>query len=322
MKSVPDVALVGAMKAGTTTLANIMSGHPRLAVANANQPGTIRKEPGYFSRDDRYAKGPDWYESHFAHALDGQLTVDASTCYSRSRQFPHAMHRLHRANRRAKLIYILRHPVERTYSHYLQYARQAYFRGDNVLTIGEYLQEDATVIAASFYDDEIQHVLRHFGPDSLLCLRFEDLQTKPRVVLERISRHLDIEPFQLDESMPSLNSHDKSIERLAESEAMNRLLKSPLAQAIKPLLPELLRRHARNSFRRLVVGNQVGRRATKDIQGHASPLDSETRHLLHEVLDPHTLRLGDILQWDVSNWTLNTNPGGEADPLVESSTVR
>ena len=107
----PDFMLIGAMKSGTTTLHAYLSRHPGLFLCTP-------KEPGFFSRDERYARGLDWYRELFTDAQPEQLCGEASTCYSRWPHFENAAPRIAADVPGAKLLYITRDPVERAYSHY------------------------------------------------------------------------------------------------------------------------------------------------------------------------------------------------------------
>jgi len=106
---VPDVALIGAMKAGSTTLFRRLEQHPAIAVGGS-------KEPSYFSDDVNFARGPDWYRSQLS-AGPG-LRCDASVQYSDPQFAPVAMRRLREANPDVRLVFVVRHPVERLRSHY------------------------------------------------------------------------------------------------------------------------------------------------------------------------------------------------------------
>ena len=119
--TLPDFAIIGAQKAGTTSLYNYCILHPDVAPS-------LAKEVDYFT--DNYSKGKRWYVSHFASESARRrhqkrtgrplLCLDASPNYL---FFPCAPRRTKLLLPDAKLIVILRDPVYRAYSHYWHHVR-------------------------------------------------------------------------------------------------------------------------------------------------------------------------------------------------------
>jgi hypothetical protein len=54
----PNFLIIGAMKAGTTSLHSYLTTHPEIYMS-------IKKEPNYFSSEKNWSKGVEWYESFF-----------------------------------------------------------------------------------------------------------------------------------------------------------------------------------------------------------------------------------------------------------------
>lgn len=109
LRGLPSVLVIGAQKAGTTSLFNYLVQHPRVLPP-------FGKEIHYF--DLQYGRGPRWYRSRFpyGHRLrGGAITLDASPYYLVHPQVPHRAARL---LPQAKLIALLRNPIDRAHSHY------------------------------------------------------------------------------------------------------------------------------------------------------------------------------------------------------------
>jgi len=107
MGALPDFAIIGAQKGGTTTLHQLLVGHPRV-----RRP--FGKEMHYFSH--RYDRGLEWYKNRFpAPDGPGTITGEASPYYL---FHPHAPRRMAGVLPDARLIALLRNPVDRAYSHY------------------------------------------------------------------------------------------------------------------------------------------------------------------------------------------------------------
>lgn len=108
----PDFIIIGGMKCATSTL------HEQLAL----QPGifmTSLKEPNFFSNDEEFAKGMDYYQSLFAGAQPQDLCGESSTHYTKLPTYPDTVKRLAEAFPQTKFIYVMRHPIDRLVSQYI-----------------------------------------------------------------------------------------------------------------------------------------------------------------------------------------------------------
>jgi hypothetical protein len=108
-RTLPAFIIIGAQKAGTTSLYKYLRQHPNIVPA-------LKKEVKFF--DCNYDLGLDWYRSHFPYhsKLNGQkMTGEASPHYL---FHPLAARRIANVLPEVKLIALLRNPVERAYSHY------------------------------------------------------------------------------------------------------------------------------------------------------------------------------------------------------------
>ncbi len=102
----PDFLIIGAQKCGTTYLYDKLVEHPQIAPA-------LTKEVHFF--DNGYSKGAKWYQGYFPAPQNGDITGEASPYYI---FHPHAAQRIKKTLPHAKLILLLRNPVNRAYSHY------------------------------------------------------------------------------------------------------------------------------------------------------------------------------------------------------------
>lgn len=102
----PDFLIIGAQKAGTTSLFHYLSQHP-----SVQPPST--KEIHYY--DIHYHKGANWYKKIFKLVNKDKITGEATPYYL---FHPFVPERVHRDNPDTKIIVLLRHPGERAFSHY------------------------------------------------------------------------------------------------------------------------------------------------------------------------------------------------------------
>ena len=115
-RTLPNFFIIGAQRCGTTSLYSYLQGHPRVSSG-------LKKEISFF--DKRYQKGLLWYRSQFpsfffckklAGSQKAQIRLgDATPEYL---FHPHAAQRIFSNMPDAKIIVMLRNPVDRAYSHY------------------------------------------------------------------------------------------------------------------------------------------------------------------------------------------------------------
>ncbi len=176
----PDVYLIGAMKAGTTSLADLLAKHPDVAVSSP-------KEPHFFT--ENLGKDLDWYKACFKD-VGRRVCVDASTSYSiapvpgpfkykrECERYLGVPSRIKAINPDAKIIYMLRNPVARTYSHYLHNARTGWEKRP----LRQAIEEDSQYLSASNYPAQIALYREHFDDRSIKVLLFEDFIKSPESV--------------------------------------------------------------------------------------------------------------------------------------------
>jgi hypothetical protein len=125
MRTLPDFIIIGSQKGGTTFLNRLLAQHPRIRPA-------FLKEVHYF--DLNFDKGINWYRSNFPMRTsrnEGYVTGEASPYYM---FYPHAARRASVVVPKAKLIVLLRNPIDRAYSHYQHQALRVKGEGQETLS--------------------------------------------------------------------------------------------------------------------------------------------------------------------------------------------
>ena len=179
--------IVGAMKAGSTTLMNYLRSHPEV--------GIPYKEVNYFSNDSRYSKGIKWYSKWFENYSSKKMIGEKTPGYSSN---PKAVKRIYDLNPDMKLIWILRNPVKRTYSDYWHCVRY----GRELLSIQDCWREQEKLgraynkgyFKSSLYADQIERFLEHFSLNQMHFIVFEEFIKDPQKGLDDLSRFLEITP--------------------------------------------------------------------------------------------------------------------------------
>jgi hypothetical protein len=216
----PDFIVIGAMKSATTTL------HEQLAL----QPGifmTRPKEPNYFSDDANYARGWGWYSSLFQAAAPGQLRGESSTHYTKLPAFPQTVERMVRALPRVKLIYVMRHPIDRLVSQYVHELTAGRLR----VSLPEAVERHPELFDYGRYAMQIEPFLAAYGFDSVLPVFFPRLITESEDELERIGRFLAVQgPLRWDFAMKPQNA---GRDRLRPSLLRQALVQAPVLRGVR-----------------------------------------------------------------------------------------
>lgn len=177
----PDFVVIGAMKSGTSSLYQWLGRQPELALPQV-------KEPHFFSRDEVWGRGLDWYRQLFPEA-PGTRTGEASTTYTNPDHCLAAAARMAKVIPDAKLVYLLRHPVERLRSHY----RHAVLRGEERRPLVQILDDPGNrYLRRSLYHYCVAPYLDAFDRSQICVVRFEDLLSDGSPGWLRVLDHLGL----------------------------------------------------------------------------------------------------------------------------------
>jgi hypothetical protein len=268
----PDFIIIGAMKSATSTL------HTQLAA----QPGIFMsepKEPNFFSDDSQYSKGLAWYKSLFADAQIGDLCGESSTHYSKLPDYPLCVERMSAYLQQPKLIYVLRHPIDRLVSHYIHQWSQ------NVITceINQAVDDFQELSAYSCYAMQLQPYIDTFGKHNILPVFFEALKAEPQQQLARIAEFIGYTgPVVWQDNLALQNV---SNERIRQFPGYQWLVQSSVMT--------LLRRH--------LIPQAIRERVKKQLTMQERPLlDAAHVQSLTAVFDKDLQQLGDWLGVDLN----------------------
>jgi len=284
--------IIGAMKAGTTTLFDHLAAHPEIA-------GCRPKEPGFFAFDDLYAKGREWYHALFRFEPDvHRIRLDGSTDYAK---FPHCSgvpERLRAFGGEFRLIYSLRHPLRRIESHaqHVQHKRREVGRIDSERSDHSL---DAGVSAVSLdisrYAMQLDQYADYFDNGAVLVTSVERMARDPKKASHAVCAHLGVDPSALP---------DEIAHRNAGGEARRSRETHPLWRAAAAIGParSLVRSVTPQAFRDRLRGKT---RPATTAQGRFTLRPEEEARLL-EALAPDLRRLRDRYGFDIaSEWGID-----------------
>ena len=179
----PDFVIIGAAKAGSTSLWAYLRAHPQVFLP-------AQKEPEFFLDGPAAERGLDWYRGLFEHAADARAVGEASVRYtSCAPRAAGVAQRMASVLPDAKLIYVVRHPVHRMVSQW-QHNRSIYAEP---LPIERALRT-ARYVEASRYAKRLAPFLAHYPPERVLVVISERLRTERRAVLREVCEFVGVDP--------------------------------------------------------------------------------------------------------------------------------
>lgn len=191
----PTFLICGTMKGGTTSLYHYLKRHPEIYLPEI-------KELHYFDEDRKYRKGIEYYLKYFRGASSRHKAIGEVT--PGYMYFEWVPERIFEQFPDIKLIFILRDPVDRAWSHYWHaVTRGAY----EYLNFEEAIRQEPFRITQGFterrrysyldrgkYIVQLKRFIKYFSKDQMLVLFTENLKKEPLSVLREIFLFLGVDP--------------------------------------------------------------------------------------------------------------------------------
>jgi hypothetical protein len=289
--TMPNFFIIGAMKSGTTALYYYLEQHPEVYMSPV-------KEPNFFcsQEQENAADAVAHIESyqHLFRAVSGQKAVgEASHCYLYD---PRAAAEIRRCVPEAKLIAVLRNPIDRAYSHFLHMVRTGTEPLDN---FAQALREEEAgadkertfqdYIGRGFYYSQLKRYFGTFDREQIRVYLYEDLSDAPTTTVQDAFRFLEVD----DSFVPDVSLR-RNVSGNPKYKTLDRLLRGQnrVKHAVKIYLPARLRWRLSRAFDELKTRNLVG----------PPPIQPEVRRRLSEVYREDILQLQELLHRDLSGW--------------------
>ena len=228
-----NLFMVGAAKSGTTTLHKILASHPDIYAGPSKEPHFFVADQ--FQPNPRFAPNTclteEKYQANYAKATTETYLLDSSVHYM---AYPGTEQRLYAYNPHAKIIFALRHPVDRLYSHYKMLRKEGVTR----LSFEDFLKKPVDdnkvdLMAHSFYSQRITEYQTAFGEANVLIVLFGELRGDQTLLREKLARFLGITPFE-----PMMTEHE-NVSALPKNEVLRYLhMDFPLTIWLKRIVPK------------------------------------------------------------------------------------
>ncbi len=291
----PNLFIIGAAKAGTTALYHYLAQPPQAFLSRI-------KEPMFFSREEYYARGLDWYEGfYFNGAENYPVRAEATPHYLYwSEKVAPRIKEVY-GDRPVKFIVTFRDPVSRAYSWYWNMVREGRedLNFEEALLVEEdRLEQNRSELyqlgsmvygyaAGGRYASLLQPYLELFSPESFLFVFQDDLKSRVVETCEEIFGFLGIE------SSTQVNTSKSNPASMPRSRLLHKTLRqrSLFKEFIKPFIPTKVRRPMKAKMM------QVNLKETPYV-----PLDPQLAHELRLSYRSEMEKLEKITGRELSSW--------------------
>jgi hypothetical protein len=262
--ALPNLVVVGGLKCGTTSLHHYLNLHPEVEMSRP-------KELNFFVAELNWPLGPDWYASHFS----GRASVrgESSPHYTNRPRFEGVAERMRSVVGDARIVYMVRDPIDRMLSHYLHNVGGGY---DDRTLADAFADPESAYVTRSRYFFQLEPYLEEFGPERIEIVGREELKRDRPATMRRVFAFLGVDPdfsseqferewetgtakgrgrFRLMDRavrLPGLRAVDRNFDRLPEPLRwlVERVVHDPGAGAApKPEVPPPLRQQLADLFR-------------------------------------------------------------------------
>ncbi len=286
-----DIMIIGAQKAGTTSIKNYMGEHPELQTH-------LQKEFGYFWDDSEFAKGFDaaWKKYFYKSSPTKKNVAKSSLLYTSKK----GLLRLKEHNPDCKIVLLLRNPVERTYSAYQMEHNYGSLKNNfgemkEVIANGNNKNHDwkfDILVGMSLYHQHLAMLWEIFPKEQVLVQLYEDLKDDPATLCRKLFIDCKVDPSFVPDLSKKYNI-TQEVQSHLYSRLIRRLLKNrnPIKKVARLVLPN-------NADYR--VGEAL--RNINKTKKTPAGMSMEMRSFLTDYFKPFNVELEKMIGRDLSNW--------------------
>jgi hypothetical protein len=284
--ALPDFIVIGAQKAGTSSMYNVLSTHPDVHMSS-------QKEIHYFDAEGRFRRGLSFYSSHFEHAPPGKVLGEATPRYLFCEKTPG---RIAAVLPEVKLIASLRNPADRAFSAW----QMQVVKGSETRPFASAVREEPNYIEFGRYHRQLSRYLELFPKEQLLVLLFEDLKEEPDGFYSRLFEFIGVDEKRVDPArfreIPNVGGTPKWSALTSAVNATYRTRNAVRNTVLKGLVNNYwVDRYGRTLRNKIASWN---RKAALQ----RPKLDAETASYIVESLSDDIDKLANLLGRDLSHW--------------------
>ncbi|NET33508.1 MAG: sulfotransferase [Cyanothece sp. SIO1E1] len=300
----PNFLIIGVEKSGTTSIYNYLKQHPQIYMSPVKETNFLEKNweeidaeirakinlervrSGRKERIDTFDKYCQLFEAATDEIALGEVSPNYLFHYQSSSE------RILKYVPHAKLIAMLRNPVERAYSDYLMHVRDVIGTTRSLSEQLQYRSNSSFTLRKGLYSEPLEYFFAKFNRDQIKIYLYEDFCQDPIGIMQDMYRFIGVD----DAFCPDMTKRSQ-VAQVPKVESLNALLKtknplrSTAAAILKFILPLEVRQNLRSS---LINMNSQGKEKAQ--------LAAEERQQLIEFYRGDILKLQDLLGRDLSAW--------------------
>jgi len=311
----PDFIIVGAMKSGTTSIHHILNHHVHVFIPKREihffDIDDIQQHPDFFMDDngkwifhdyDHHCQDYlDWYSNFFRNTADEQVIGEDSTTYMASCKAPP---RIAKLLPNAKLIFMLRDPVTRAYSHYWHLVNSGRAIYDFEATLRH---TPGTILQRGYYKAQITRIMHYFPKDQLKFVIFEEFIKNTQAIVDDVCeflglgttvetrvidthQHIGMAPRSL-----SLKLRANRINRRAAERIYQGYLPTP---GIEKQEPSIIGRFIEHLSLTIAISKIINRTARPKYP----PMANDMREFLKKLYAKENMGLSDLIELDIERY--------------------
>ena len=181
----PNLIIIGGMKCGTTSLHFYLRRHPQIFMSRI-------KELNFFQADRNWNKGIAWYERQFADAGAARIRGESSPYYTSHPQDPTVPERMRQTVPDARLVFLVRDPIERVVSHYMMWFGIHRENRPFESALADLANND--YVGRSRYAGQLETYLRFFPREQIRVIASESLRDHRHETLRDLFNWLGVDP--------------------------------------------------------------------------------------------------------------------------------
>jgi hypothetical protein len=287
-----EMMIAGAQKAGTTSLLNYLSEHPDILTHQQKEfTCFLDKE----ENDQPFSKIVAKYFDYGGSKDTRHLVAKSAGLYASEA----AIKRLYLHNKNCRLVFIMRNPVDRSYSSFNMEKNRGWEYPDfsvvkdavNIRT-GKLINVYKILIDLGIYSKHLKNIYKYFPKEQVKLILFEKFIANPAETCRELFKWLGVdEKFVPDTHMVYNKTFDYRSKTLSKTLALLRRQDNPLKTITKTLLPSAL--YSKLSGRMDAINN-----AGKEF----GPMEQEIMQYLRELYLPYNIELQHLTGLDLSGW--------------------